>query len=106
MATDQDPQLCDIEANLGEIARFRRRGDKTARAVVTLADPLADWLGRHFTPGELQVAGTAIVAAAAAIAHLESEGMRNPAAIINILGVAGAHLVTDGRAWAEVHTGA
>jgi hypothetical protein len=95
------PTLYDEETGLREIAKYRLRRDTPSRSTVQLADHLTEYLTRHFAAEATETAGRAILIAASGLEFLRQEGIDNPAAMVNILGLTAARLVADGRAWLD-----
>jgi hypothetical protein len=93
--------LYDEEFGLRQIAKFRLRRDAPARGAVQLADQLAEHLTRHFSAEETETAGRAVLIAASGIEYMRQEGLENPVALVNVLCLAAARLVSDGRAWLD-----
>lgn len=90
-------ELYDIEIAITEAVKFRRRRDEASRAQVTLAGRLADHMLKHFGPEAEETAGIALLVGAASIAALAVEDIP-PAALCNVLALAGQRIITDARA--------
>ena len=93
------PPLYDEDAGLREIARARLKRDGLTRAQVQMADGLAEAMQRHFSAGETETAGRALLIGAASCTTLARSEDIPAAVIVNILGFAAARMITDGRAW-------
>lgn len=94
----------DVDKALKEMARARLRRDPVTRAQARIGDQLASYLTGQFSAEELETAGRAILAGASGVAALIEEQMP-PVILVNVLGFAGARMVTDGRAWEPVDAG-
>jgi hypothetical protein len=99
------PPLFDIDKGLREMARHRGRRDTLTRSQAQLGDSMAEYLSRHFSAEEIETAGRALLVAASCAGHLVAEGVNRPEVIINIIAMAAARMVTDGRAWTEAGNG-
>lgn len=92
------PPLYDEEKCLRELARARLRRDSVTCSQVAIADSLVANLERHFSAGETETAGRALLIGVASGAGLAAQDL--PAAVIlNILGFAAARMISDGRDW-------
>jgi hypothetical protein len=104
MADTGIPPLYDEARALREVARARLKRDTLTCGQVTIADRLAGEMQRHFSAGETETVGRALLISAASCGALAGEGI-HASVILNILGFAAGRLVSDGRAWTEAQGG-
>lgn len=91
----------DIENALREALRARVNGDDLMHAIARLADKLADGFRADFdTTMDMEMVGKALVVAGASLVPL-ADPMIPPAALINMVGLAGENLVRTARSRAS-----
>jgi hypothetical protein len=87
----------DIEDGLREVARARANGDELMREIARLADLIADGFRRDFdTTMDMEQVGKALVVTSASLVPL-NDPVIPPAALINMVGIAGENLVRTAR---------
>ena len=89
--------LYDVEQARREVARARKRRDTLTRSQCQLGDSMAHHINAHFSADELETAGRALLIAAGSLGALAEMKAMQPTVLVNILGMAGDRLITDGQ---------